>query len=114
MICPICNTKDFYTNYDPHCQEKRYMDQHGVCFGCAFWSLIVEGDPNEGRKTVIAGIAYSVQPDVSGDKWFAGFGGREFNIEYFSGEKVTTHNLWCRGVIPEYFREKLPNTAKFA
>lgn len=42
-----------------------------------------------------------------------GFNGDRFNIKFSDGRLATTTNLWSQGTIPERFRERLPDNAKF-
>ena len=46
---------------------------------------------------------------------FKGFGGARFDIEFFDGRKIVSHNLWCQGDIPEEFRSypELQDNARF-
>ncbi|CAO0836086.1 putative protein OS=Streptomyces microflavus OX=1919 GN=Smic_80960 PE=4 SV=1 [Streptomyces microflavus] len=43
-----------------------------------------------------------------------GFGGRRFDIEFFDGRRVTTHDLWSQGTIPPKHRERYQDNARFA
>lgn len=86
---------------------------HGLCFTCYFWLEKLEwhkaGDPN---AVVVDGTHYHIGPETTSGM-FKGFGGRRFEIEFFNGRKVTTTNLWCQVDIPESWRERLPNNARF-
>jgi len=84
----------------------------GLCFNCWFWYEKVEkkNDPNIAR---IDGTHYSIgKPGKS--KFFRGFYGDVFMIEFDDGRKVETDNLWCQGDIPKRFRKRLPDNAKFS
>jgi hypothetical protein len=104
--CAICGTIGFSTSYSK-CAEKTRMDRDGLCFGCAFWELRAE----KGCPTVIDGCTYTPGTRTSGE--FRGCGGRRFDIEYFDGRRVTTFDLWVGGVIPERWRNRIPDTARF-
>ena len=39
--------------------------------------------------------------------------GRRFDIEFFDGRRVTTHDLWSGSDIPERYRAHLPDNARF-
>lgn len=39
--------------------------------------------------------------------------GRRFDIEYFDGSRITTFDLWGGGQVPEHWRDKFPDTARF-
>lgn len=90
----------------------RLIDR-SVCFNCDFWLNRAEiaKDP---MSAIVAGTAYFVEPDRRDHQDWAGFGGRRFDIEWFDGRKVTTHNLWHQGTVPERFRDLIPDNARFA
>jgi hypothetical protein len=43
---------------------------------------------------------------------FYGYGGREWTIEFFSGQVVKTNNLWSQNSIPDHFLQYFPDNAK--
>ncbi|GGX26811.1 hypothetical protein [Streptomyces chryseus] len=83
---------DFWTGHSPH--------PH-------IYSLPADAD--ESRRVVVDGKHYTIGPGGSG-----GFGGRRWDIEFFDGRKVTTHDLWSQGTIPPKHRERYPDNARFA
>lgn len=109
--CRICSNEyrvDIYMEND----ITRIMKKENVCFQCAYWlEKIMLTDEN---TAIINGIRYTIE-DEDIHPHFRGFGGREFNIEFFDGRTVTTHNLWCQGKIPERFRSypELQDNARF-
>lgn len=70
------------------------------------WSQPADCAP--GRRVVVDGEHYTLGPGGSG-----GFGGRRWDIEFFDGRRVTTHDLWSQGTIPPKHRERYPNNARF-
>lgn len=106
MKCAECGVEGYSTAF-LNTEEKQRMDRDGLCFDCAFWSLRLE----EGVTFVADGKAYFIGPEGVNVRW-AGFGGEKFVIEFLDGRRVETHNLWHRGVVPEHFRARLPNTAR--
>jgi hypothetical protein len=64
------------------------------------------------KRVVIDGEHYTLGEDKPGYEW-KGFGGRRFDIEFFDGRKVTTHDLWHQGTIPPKWRERYPDNARF-
>lgn len=79
----------------------KIMEKENVCNSCAFWlEKIALTDEN---TVVVNGTRYTIGKEDP-TLYFKGFGGREFNIEFFDGRKVVSHNLWCQGNIPERFR----------
>ena len=65
----------------------------------------------DGRRAVIDGTHYVVSPDDP--RGFQDMAEREFIIEFFNGDVVTTHNLWYQGVVPPKHRGVYPDNAKF-
>lgn len=91
----------------------KQMEDNQLCFDCNFWYnlIAINTEPN---IVISNNHHYMIEPDKPKDyKGFLGFGGREFIIEFNDGRKVTTHNLGYQGEIPERFRDKLKNNAKF-
>ena len=101
-ICSLC--EDLYEESIAKGGIEDRMREDHLCFGCSQWSIRAEGE----NPLVIDGMRYSLGTGNSG-----GMAGRKFVIEYFSGEIVETHDLWCQGEVPEYFREEIPDTAEF-
>lgn len=105
--CTHCQAEGFSTNYCD-CPEKKRMDRDGLCFECAFWSLRAESE----NPTVINGCFYTPGNRTSGS--MRGMAGRRFDIEYIKdGRRITTFDLWSGGQIPEDWRDKIPDTARF-
>lgn len=67
------------------------------------------------RLVTIDHTVYKIAPEhgrtVPG---FRGFCGRRFDIELFDGRTVTTTNLWEVGTVPPKWRDRWPDTARFA
>lgn len=104
--CACCGEENFSTGYHD-CHEKRRMDRDGLCFTCAFWELKAEKD----NPTVIDGALYTPGNRTHGD--FRGMAGRRFDIEYFDGRRITTFDLWSGGPIPDRWKSRIPDTARF-
>lgn len=62
---------------------------------------------------VIDGVKYYISTRESDAAGFEGFGGRKFTICFNDGTEITTRNLWHNGEVPDEWRDKLPDTAKF-
>lgn len=95
------------------------MEAEKLCFICVHWD-IESNRTDDYRRIIINGYCYGVgekEPSrnskgrIQGEMW--GFGGRRFDIELFTGQRFTTHNLWGGGQIPERFRDKMPDNARF-
>lgn len=87
------------------------LEEMQLCFKCCFWAAKVKirDKPNVVR---IEGYHYQIGNEGS-DLAFRGFGGRKFVVLFDDGRRVETTNLWHQGKIPEYFKERLPDNAKF-
>ena len=110
--CKVCGNTDNLNRWDDKCNITKIMETENVCFNCAFWfEKIAETNNN---TVIVNGIRYTIGDDNS-TSYFKGFGGAEFNIEFFDGRKVVSHNLWCQGEIPENFRSypELQDNARF-
>ena len=84
-----------------------------ICFYCDFWETIEESLSSP-QRVIIDGKSYWINPDVDRNTSFAGFGGAEFKIQKFDSEDIiVTHNLWHQGTVPDHFKERIKNNAKF-
>lgn len=108
ISCDICGALAT-TNYTKPIPN-RMIDQN-LCFHCLLWQD--RSNENEPKRLIIEGEVYSDggnQPRGSSNQ--LGFGGRVFKIER-DGLVWSTNNLWYGGVVPEEWRERLPDNAKF-
>ncbi len=107
--CTICGVTPYHCGHFG--AEGKLAKELGTCFTCAFWEIRAR----KGCNTVINGYIYSPGNGTTGPH--RGMAGRRFDIEYFAGvnagKTITTFDLWGGGEIPERFRERLPDTAKF-
>ena len=109
--CRICGKTDGLDKW-VKCDETKIMERENVCFHCAFW---LEKIATTNENTVIVnGTRYAIGKEDP-NLLFKGFGGARFDIEFFDGRKVVSHNLWCQGNIPEEFRSypELQDNARF-
>ena len=109
--CRICGKTDNLDRW-AECNETKIMERENVCFHCAFW-LEKIATTNE-NTVVVNGTRYTIGKEDP-NLLFKGFGGARFDIEFFDGRKVVSHNLWCQGNIPEEFRSypELQDNARF-
>lgn len=89
------------------------LKARSLCHSCDHWTHYVETDPSNPDALVIEGAHYVVGDEAHGGGRMSGFYGQKFIIEKFSGERIVTTNLWCQGRIPERFRGRLPDNARF-
>lgn len=80
-----------------------------------YWEHYILGDKGvtEDRRVVIEGVHYSLGKNGAKPGPHNGHAGRRFEIEFFDGRRVTTHDLWHQGPIPPVFRDRLPDNAKW-
>ena len=95
----------------PRVNEK--LKAESLCFTCDHWSHFVESDPSDPNALVIKGRHFIVGDEEYGGTSLSGFAGQRFTIEKVSGERLVTTNLWTQGEIPERFRDRLLDNAKF-
>ena len=107
--CNDCGEEDYSVAFMPSCAEKKVIDAEGVCFTCAFWRIRAA----QKQETVIDGRIYSVGNINRAPGPHNGMAGRRFDIEYFDGRRVTTHDLWSGSEVPERYRQQIPDTARF-
>jgi hypothetical protein len=95
------------------CQEAMdNLKESGLCVLCERWvAFSLAKHPSfvraNGRHYIIG--------DEEGNLVFGmrGFGGERFIVKFHDGRIVKTTNLWAQGVIPERFRDRLPDNAEF-
>ena len=90
------------------------MLEHRLCFKCNFWREFADTTKLE-TATIISGRVYDPGSDNPHGQ---GMAGRRFDIEYidpsvYAGQRITTNDLWSGDEIPERYRDKFPDTAKF-
>jgi len=100
--CNECGKVGYSTSFMDG-STKRKMDELGVCFDCAFWTL----QSQRKDQVVIDGCMYSIGSGGNG-----GMGGRRFDIK-INGKETTTNDLWHQGTIPYHFKERMPDNAEF-
>lgn len=105
MKCEVCGKEIEKSSYS------NAVLCSSACFFDHYW---MERVNNQDSKTqvVVDGWVYQIEPEDSCSS-FHGFDGAKFVIEFFDGRRVTTTNLWSNGEIPEKFRDKLKDNAKF-
>ncbi len=109
--CVECGQQDEAHYYK---EKKQRMVDLSLCFSCLHWTDLIKVK-NESRVARIDGSHYMIEPDKPKDKpgFLKGFGGTRFEIKFFDGRQMVTHNLWHQGLIPQHFRERLPDNAEF-
>lgn len=107
--CRFCNEPHYSLSYTK-CPELTIMHQMGVCYICAYWELKAQ----QPQTLVIAHRIYSIGKNGQhAPKQFKGMGGRQFEIEFFDGKRMTIDDLWGGAEVPPRWRERIPNTARF-
>lgn len=108
--CVECGGTDRAT-YAAETRER--MLARSLCFLCLFWHdrIDAQSDP---AACIINGQSFQDagrRTDINRSS--LGFGGREFRIEFLDGRVIETNNLFGQGPVPERFRDRLPDTARF-
>ncbi len=83
-----------------------------LCHNCNFWIEKVDmaNNPNSVR---VNGVYYFINPEHTCPGVHRGFSGKIFTILFNDGQKFITTNLWGQGIIPDRFKERLPDNAIF-
>lgn len=110
QTCNDCAVVDYPTSFVQTSPIKQAMDTHGVCWECGYWRVEV----TKPHEVVIDARIYSLgninKPPGSP---YAGMAGRRFDIEFFDGRVVTTHDLWAGSEVPDRLKQQIPDTARF-
>lgn len=114
-FCSKCGGDADPTYSEPY---KSRMIERKMCFICSHWTDydIKLASGAYAKATIIEGNVYGPGSRTSGS--FRGMTGRRFDIEYLApsihaGKRITTFDLWSGGVMPDWLRERWPDTAKF-
>ena len=112
ITCVECGKIAF--PYQTSGEMQRRMIDERLCFNCCFWTewMCRQNEPETAR---INGWHYRIGKEMppTYPSHLLGSAGRRFAIVFPDGRVVVTHNLWCQGQIPEHFRERLPDNARF-
>lgn len=114
FTCVKCGDEDRNTYCEPHYTQ---MMERLLCWCCNFWAEEEKRyDKEHSSMTIIDGHVYKPGNRTSGP--MRGMAGRRFDIEYikpsvYSGQRVTTFDLWSGATMPEHLRAKFPDTARF-
>ena len=104
MICEVCGKEIETSKYSSGiiCSDE--------CFHDHYWLERIKRK-NCKTQVVIDGSVYQIGDEHTCS--MRGFDGRKFVIDFFDGRRVITTNLWSNGPIPENFRKRLPDNAKW-
>lgn len=86
-------------------------ERRKMCFNCNFWTDLAL-HRTASNMVRIDGTHYMIGTE-EGPASCKGFNGKRFKIKFDDGRVVETTNLWHQGVIPQLFRDLLPNNATF-
>lgn len=81
--------------------------------GDSFWGPGGVRDSDDPTKRVVVNGEHYYLGDDKPGYGFKGFGGHRWEIEFFDGRKVITHDLWHQGTVPPKWRERYPDNARF-
>ena len=110
MDCKYCS-KQIQFHFHEACNNRLRAEE--ACFSCDFWLARLR-EYQEGITFVADGKAYTpavkyIRTDKPA-RW-RGFGGVHWMVKH-NGEEYITNDLWGRGVVPEHFREWMPDNAE--
>lgn len=111
VLCkePGCGKEEDPSRWSRQVQDELVGLQ--LCFTCCYWMKHVEhaAAPDSVR---VSGRHFVICPENVHplDK---GFNGQRFVVLFDDGRRVETTNLWSQGEIPERFRARLPDNARF-
>jgi hypothetical protein len=112
--CIICNKLE--ENYFLGDISEEMFNKE-LCFDCAFWTAIIRSDEINPEKAVVVNNRHYIIGEETPRNIFQtlgrGFGGSKFIIQFNSGKRLETTNLWHQGMIPDRFRNNLPDNATF-
>ena len=107
VICSECGEHD-----DAHyiAETRDDMIARQLCFSCRFWFYHV-ANGNDPQVVRAGGRHYMIGAEDAG-RYARGFGGARFHFQRLDGTEVISTNVWFQGVIPERFRDRLPDNAR--
>lgn len=91
------------------------LRRRSLCFSCDLWTDRIT-EAIEPGTVIVGGTYYGYDPAApvrGGNPSLLGHAGRRFSILLADGSMVTTNNLWCGGSIPEHFRDRIPDNARW-
>lgn len=111
ITCKICGNIEERQFVE---EVQTIMEKEHLCYECNFWREQLQIDKQYPSDFVIVnGVHYRIGPE-NDTGYFRGFSGHKFIIKFNDGREKVTTNLWCQGQIPDgYWRERMPDNAKF-
>jgi len=111
LACRECGAPEL-----AHYVNREQLLDRQLCFTCSLWtdrfhdfgdSQAFVGDDWRYQTIATIGVGGGVQA-------MKGYGGRVWTIQFLlTGAIIKTDNLWDGGVVPEWFRDRLPQTAVY-
>lgn len=109
VLCSHCGAIESNSYCEPY---KTQIVERGLCYHCNSWTNeLAKDDP---KRLIIDGHIYGDggnQPNAARKDWL-GFGGQVWTIER-DGKVWQTNNLWSGSTIPQEYRERMPDNARF-
>jgi hypothetical protein len=118
LICVECGAWDVYVEqgrrrwYDRAIQA---IERDRACFDCTHWLARVRALSSPHADSIVVSQSwnlYSIGAENRSENGFRGFGGTKWIVRFNDGRTLRTSNLWSTGVVPEVFRERLPQNAE--
>ena len=86
-----------------------------LCQPCSYWLDLI-GHKDDPDVVVAEGRFYVIHPDRPNDTGarlrMHGFYGSRFTFQKYTGEEITSNDVWNGSRIPDRFRDRLPDTAE--
>ena len=119
IICKECGNEERGPTSWREGNIRSIMERDGVCFNCGLWIEKIELHDKHtyvinGTRWHDGGTLSTEERQAFGASPGMGCGGRKQIIQLLDSDKViTTNNLWCQGDVPDHFKERIPDNAKF-
>lgn len=109
LKCKICGKTEESDNWVP--STRKELEDNHICFTCNHWRNLYEHDKTN-IHFIVNGEHYIPDNENSKSR-FRGFGGALFVIQSLKGTITKSTNLWYQGKISQYWRELMPDNARF-
>jgi len=109
--CKVCGATEKTAEWRESCA--RELRKHRMCFSCNHWRNQMKWDKERGRYgyAIIDGSHYVLKPHAEG--YPSGLCGATNLIKFNDGHEVACDNLWFQGEIPDCWKDRMPDNAKF-
>jgi len=111
IICECCEKKVRDHSFNPDSKVYQKMISECLCYECAYWKNLIENWKE--TYIVIDHVLYDFQPSqVDRANICLGSNGRNY-YALINGQAIYSNDVWVKGMVPERFRDKIPNMGFF-